>query len=49
MPASYTTRTGRTVCVGQLYRDAARQDPRTVRIDEIGGPKVFTLVWPVQR
>ncbi|MFC9898538.1 hypothetical protein ACFVMC_33010 [Nocardia sp. NPDC127579] len=34
---SYTTRTG-TVRIGQLYRDAKRDEPRTVVVQSIAAP-----------
>ncbi|MEU8901752.1 hypothetical protein AB0C65_38220 [Nocardia sp. NPDC048505] len=35
----YATRTG-TVRIGQLYRDAKRAEPRTVRVEAIAAPRV---------
>jgi hypothetical protein len=35
---AYTTPKGRTVKVGDLYRDVRRVDARTLRVDAIDGP-----------
>ncbi|MEV6341237.1 hypothetical protein AB0M12_41770 [Nocardia vinacea] len=36
--SEYTTRGGRTVRVGQLYRDSRESNIRTLRVDAVGTP-----------